>query len=349
MRLRPIVVLIACIVGTISYLAYTRLTHAPDNQAPNARMQAAGSGASLAQTASTGVNSVNHSAPQHMERSGGAEKSPDRWYKLYKSAPDRFTFVSQAARAALNGDGRAAVYVGDAVYDCLYDMHQAAHGIDLAVAHQRELEQLAQNGSPGWVSEVRAEHFERCKKLATTDAFTGLPARDGGYADPRYWWDLATQSKDPGALTRDAVEKLSIASDGTRRASMDPIQAQDAINRALLSADPMAMFSIGYALSDAHLSTNTDHGMAIALAGCDLGYDCSWDNPAMRATACKYNDACQGYTDFPSYLAASLGPDKYAKVYAEAQELKTYLTNQSTDEALAFAKIYRPPPSKPGG
>jgi hypothetical protein len=40
--------------------------------------------------------------------------------------------------------------------------------------------------------------------------------------------------------------------------------------------------------------------------------------------------AAGGYTDYRVFLAAQLGPEKFARVSAQSQALKTYLTNQST-------------------
>lgn len=264
----------------------------------------------------------------------------DHWYDRLKSAPDRYAFVLQAAKVAHDGDGRAALYVGNAVMDCLVYITLAARGVDIGADHQRELEQIPQNGNPDWIAELKSRQYERCKRLATADAFVGLPPRKGGYADPRYWWNLAKDLKDPGAMGRDTIEKLANASFGVG----PPISAEDgqaAIDQAVLSGDPMAMFSIGFGLSDGHLSNNTDRGMAIALAACDLGYDCSWDNPAMQAEACKYNDSCSGATDYPSRLRTTLSPERFAKVYAESRELEMYLENRSTSDVLAFVKIYR--------
>lgn len=268
-------------------------------------------------------------------------RSPDRWYSLYLSTPDRFTFVSQAARAALAGDGRAAMYVGDAIYDCAFMIQQVKRGVDITAEHQRELERLPQDPSlAGVVSGLEKEHFERCRRLATMDAFAGLPQREGGYEQPRYWWDLAVQAGDPGAMARNAIEQFASG-------KMPDAQAQEVVNRAVLSRDPMALFWMGFALSNGQYSTNTDHGMALTLVACEMGYDCSWNNPAIvGASACKYNynDPCNGYTDWTSFTAATLGPEKYATVYAQAQELKTYLAAQS-DAALAFVKVYHRPGS----
>ncbi|HEY4447856.1 MAG TPA: hypothetical protein VGN03_04575, partial [Steroidobacteraceae bacterium] len=185
----------------------------------------------------------------------------------------------------------------------------------------------------GWIADMDRQEFERCKKLATTDPFAGLPPREGGYMRARYWWDLGANSDDPGAQARGAVEKFVTD-------NADPAAAQAAIDRAVRSGDPMALFWVGFALSDLHWSSDTTRGDAIALLGCELGYDCSVDNPAMLLHNCKYSNACGGITDYPSWLAASIGPDLYGEAYAQAQELKGYLHDQP-DQAVAFAKIYR--------
>jgi hypothetical protein len=324
---------VACALGVGAYLAYNAAHHVAGSMASAAKPTA---GSSL--PVSSGTVASHQQKATAVVKTTDQAVTTDSWYKLYVSAPDRFAFVQQAAKAALGGDGRAAVYVGDAVYDCMYLSHQAKHGVDIVAEHQEQLAKVPQDPSLAVVvGGLEKEHFDRCEKFATGDAFAGLPPREGGYEHPRMWWDMAVKSGDPGALARDANEQLA-------NGKLSDAQAQEAVNKAVMSQDPMALFWTGFTLSNGQYSTNTDHGTALALAACDLGYDCSWNNPAINgASACKFNlnDACHGYTDWPSFTAAKLGADRYATVYAEAQELKTYLASQP-DAALAFVKIYRP-------
>jgi hypothetical protein len=118
-------------------------------------------------------------------------------------------------------------------------------------------------------------------------------------------------------------------------------QAQAAIDKAVRSGDQMALFWMGFALSDFHWSSDSQRGNALALAACELGYDCSVNNPAMPFYTCKYSTTiCSGVSDYSEWLATGIGPDLYATSYAKAQELKQYLASQP-DQAVAFAKIYR--------
>jgi hypothetical protein len=342
MRLKITLLSLCILVAAVAYLALTRQHSAstPQHNAGTQPVDTSKASTSAPSTAATahGLSPVKR-AQQHAKPAARGDAAVtvavgDRWYRLMLSSPDRYTFIKEAAPAALKGDGRAAWLIGDALMDCIGDIVAVKRGEDPAEQLQQLLQQYAQVGNPEWMAEMQRQRFERCKKLATTDPFAGLPPHEGDYMRPRYWWDRGANSDDPGAQARGAVEKFV-----TGKAS--EAQAQAAIDKAVQSGDPMALFAVGFALSDLHWSSDTTRGNAIALAACELGYDCSADNPAMLIHTCKYSNDCGGITDFAEWLAANIGPDRYGEAYAQAQELKGYLARHQTDEAATFAKIYR--------
>jgi hypothetical protein len=55
-----------------------------------------------------------------------------------------------------------------------------------------------------------------------------------------------------------------------------------------------------------------------ALATYDFGRDCSADNSENSFYNCKLSGPCPANTDYAYFVEQSLGPDTYAKVYAES-------------------------------
>ncbi|HEY4447865.1 MAG TPA: hypothetical protein VGN03_04620, partial [Steroidobacteraceae bacterium] len=227
-------------------VAYVALTRQHSASTPPVATSKTSTSALSTSAAAHGLLAVKraerHAEPATRGDPAAAATVGDRWYRLMMSAPDRYTFVKGAAPAALKGDGRAAWLIGDAIADCINEITYAKRGVDSAAQLQQKLEENARVGNPAWLNDYLKAQHERCKTMGTGDAFAGLPAREGGYDHARYWWDLGAQSNDPGAQARGAVEKMVTG-------NLDEAHAQAAVDRAVQSGDPMALFWVGFALS----------------------------------------------------------------------------------------------------
>jgi len=168
--------------------------------------------------------------------------------------------------------------------------------------------------------------FDRCAQLAKDDPFSDLPARAGGYRNAAFWAAMALADGDPLAQVHQAVidvENASYASASNRAASME--EAQNLLSYVAKSQDPDALHVAGQMLMDGWYSSDPLRGVAISLAACDLGYDCSANNPGNSFAVCRESGACPTDADYAYYVQQSLGPERFGTAYSEAQAFKDLL------------------------
>jgi hypothetical protein len=114
------------------------------------------------------------------------------------------------------------------------------------------------------------------------------------------------------------------------------------VRAAVESGDADALFGAGELLADGRYSSNPLNALAVSLAACDLGHDCSADNPENAFANCKFSGACPPDANFAYFLQQSLGAENYAKVYARAQEVKQLIEAGDWDAVLANLKVDKP-------
>ena len=121
---KPFIVLSTCVIATLAiailihFCDSTTVTKWPQHDA------APPSATGAPPTASAGVmRKASAIAPPKV----GID-----WAKEYSGTSDYFDFVSKAARKALDGDGRAALYISKALYRCSPIARQYAHSVDPA-------------------------------------------------------------------------------------------------------------------------------------------------------------------------------------------------------------------------
>jgi hypothetical protein len=129
---------------------------------------------------------------------------------------------------------------------------------------------------PGWAIDRLRTRFLECHGFIYCSPFAGLPERPGGYESIRFWNDLAYQENNPVALTEHAVAQTGLIT-GTADNSKIEI-AQSDINRAVATGDPEALFRLGLVLADFRVGQDPLNGFALAIAACNLGYDCTANN-----------------------------------------------------------------------
>jgi hypothetical protein len=112
------------------------------------------------------------------------------------------------------------------------------------------------------------------------------------------------------------------------------------------SGDSDALFEAGLLLADSRYSSDPLAGVAVALAACDLGRDCSSKNPDNSFANCRLSGACPADADFAYFMQQSLGPDSYAQAYARAQEIKDAVRNGDWDVVMSNLQISISPPKQ---
>jgi TPR repeat protein len=245
------------------------------------------------------------------------------WTTKYRAAVDYFAFVSEAIPAALKGDGRAAYYIGTVLETCALVIHDYRDSTDPEAQLNGELMKYPK--APQWTKDLQAQRVHQCVGLANHDAFAGLPA--GQTYNSSYWYDAAVSDGDPLAQVHLA---WTMALDIAVSESMPPdikakkIQSAEVnLKAAITSGDANAMFNVGMAIAGSNrIFGDPTQGLAIALAACELGYDCSADNPENDFSNCKLSGTCPAEATLAYYLQQSLGGEKYAQLYARAQAIK---------------------------
>jgi hypothetical protein len=263
---------------------------------------------------------------------------PANWEKEYNDTRNYFDFVSKAARKAFDGDGRAALYISKALYVCLPIAKQYANSTDPEADFNAHWAGMTK--APQWVSEKARKDFQSCVGFIKGDAFAGLPDRPGGYSSIRYWTDEASKDSDPLAQSFQAgsdISEVAFAKSSDSSAK-SLVSAQAAINSAVESKDPAALFQVGQLLSDGHASSDPLQGFAVSIAACDLGYDCTASN-AELFHGCVTQGTCPPGISYSDIVKKAVGADGYVQAYARAQQIEEAMARGDTSAVQQFVQL----------
>jgi hypothetical protein len=260
------------------------------------------------------------------------------WAKEYNATSDYFNFVVRAARNALDGDGSAALYISKALYLCLPIARQYARSINPETDFNAYWAGMTK--APQWVVDKARKDFQSCNGFIKGDAFAGLPERPGGYSSSGYWMEQAAKDQDPVALSLQAGSDISKASSensgDVKTKSLE--SAQVAINNAIASKNPAALFQVGQLLSDGHASSDPLQGFAVSIAACNLGYDCTANNAELFHD-CAVQGACPQGINYSDVIKKVVGVAGYAQAYARAQQLEDAMARGDTSAVQKFVQL----------
>jgi hypothetical protein len=283
--------------------------------------------------------SAGHDAP-HVPEAVRTDTSPAAWMRKFNASEDYLQFVKDALPAALKGDRRATWYIGVALSACASVVKRYQGSSDAEAQLNQELTDMRH--APQWARDLTEQQTHRCIGLAQQDPLASLPHRDGGYP-PAYWRDRALQGGEPLAEDQAAIDALSSiagVSNMSKDEKADELKtAQNSLRAVVESGDPDALYNAGVLIANAQYSDNPQNGLAVALAACDLGHDCSANNPDNVFSRCKLTGACPADADYAYYLQQSLGPEAYAQVYAQAMQIKQSIQSGQLDPVLAALQV----------
>jgi hypothetical protein len=260
-----------------------------------------------------------------------AEVAPAmQWGTKFYASTDYLQFVKDALPAAQAGDGRAAWHIGDALHLCGYIMRTYKDSADPEAQLTQEL--VSYKGKQ-WERDVKERKIRRCLGLARENPAGDHPAS--------YWFAQALAAGDMLARADAAGRTLSELTlsplpDDVKAAKIKSVE--DNLRAVVESGDPDALFRVGMFMIQPTLSTDTLRGAAVALASCDLGHDCSKTGPD-GTNNCEVSTACPANADFAYFLQQSLGSDKYAQVYAHAQEVEQAARARDWNTVMAYLQI----------
>jgi hypothetical protein len=268
------------------------------------------------------------------------------WDEEFRTSTDYFPLIARAAKAALNGDGRAAYYVSRKWLECQSLVQQySGTGVQ---PEGKFNEQMAMFASlPPELIEKKQKQFHDCAGFYKgddrkgNDVFADLPQRDGGYNSVKFWRDLAYQNNDPIAQTEHAALSISSSVSPTP----DQIQvAQVDINHAIASGDPAAIYNAGMIITNG-LYADRIQGFALSLAACELGYDCTAKTSGgsdIPFGECVAMGTCSPGETFTDWVNKHIGAEGYAQAYARAQLIKTALAQGDSNALQKFAQLKGP-------
>jgi hypothetical protein len=188
---------------------------------------------------------------------------------------------------------------------------------------------------PQWMLDHREQETRRCLGLARE----GAP---GGY-DSDYWQAKAFAAGDPLAQEEAAAAAVAaIAVDPQMPADVKAAKLkfiQDNLRAVVESGDPDALYQAGYLMANPLLTDDTLRGMAVALASCELGHDCANSGH----NNCMVSGACPPGADFAYFMQQSLGQERYAQLYARAQQVVQLERAGDYQGVLAYLTIDKHP------
>lgn len=248
----------------------------------------------------------------------------DEWEKKFTGAADYDQFITEAMSSAMRGDGRASYYIARALIDCAPYVNRYRGDANPSAAFAAD--QMSRIKDPQWYRDVVSKRFQQCQHLIHDHPFGELPRRKGGYGFS-FWYKQAVADGDPVAVMDQAASTLASLYSQSPSTQTDAQQhaAQVDIRRAVESGDPHAIFLAGMILANSRYSEQPLEGVAIALAACDMGYDCSAANPNNPFSLCSKTGACPADADFAYYMQKSLGTAEYAAAFTYKQEFENML------------------------
>ncbi len=291
---------------------------------------------------SVAVKSISVKHIQHANRQtirapidGHTVLAVKNWRLLFDHSRNYFLFVRSAATAAANGNGTAALYVSKAMSICALEIFQFGNNSNPKSAFTSWLSNQAY--MPEWVMEIQREHFELCQGFFGQNAFSGLPPpKRGSYMSSSYWLNLAEKDHNSVAELMELSATWNLG-EGANSAQATAI-AQNTVLDAVSSGDPDAVFRAGMFLADGN-SANEIRAFAVAIAGCNLGYDCSSDNALIFGECVAGSGQCPSGQTFSDVVTKAVGSSGYAKAYQMAQELQYAISSGDEATIRRFVKL----------
>jgi hypothetical protein len=270
--------------------------------------------------------------------SARASKPNAGWASTFHSSANFDDFIRGALDAAVKGDGRAALYISEALSECALVMKQYKNVADSDAKLNQQLAEMTK--APQWVRDQVEAKTRRCLKLANDDPFAQLPPREGGYTSA-YWTSQAVIDGDAvaqeGIAQRTLLDVTPSMNADQKNAKIDT--AQVGVRAAVESGDPDALFLLGNLFSDGRFTRDPLNGVALSLAACDLGRDCSAKNAENPFSACAASGACLADSDYAFFAQQSLGAQGFSIAYARAQTIKQLLQTGNTNGVLEYLQL----------
>jgi hypothetical protein len=121
-----------------------------------------------------------------------------------------------------------------------------------------------------------------------------------------------------------------------------PDSAQSDLEQAVTSGDPAAIFHVGeiFLFAGTRYGASPVAGAALIIAGCDLGYDCSVNSPALDFyLICVSTRGCPPGFTYLDGVREALGKSKYAAAHSRAKQFEQALQTGDRVALRHFVRI----------
>ncbi len=115
-------------------------------------------------------------------------------------------------------------------------------------------------------------------------------------------------------------------------------QIRNEVKEIIRSRDGEAWYKLGLSFGSGNFAKDPSLGWAIALASCDMGYDCRVTNPRNDWYGCTREGKCSETMNLNDTLQLT-NAALYAKAYGKYQELKQLMKQGSSDEIEAYVPL----------
>jgi hypothetical protein len=182
--------------------------------------------------------------------------------------------------------------------------------------------------------EKQIDTIKKCTRLGKEDVFADSEIGNKQEAYQYAFWhtmslkdhDLLSQTEQAGSDLAQLISKK--LPEDESNALRD--KAQNYITDAVTSNDADALFQVGFILVNGRYSSDPARGIALSLAACDLGYDCSANNP----------DKWWGQDlDFNTALHSMMGEQKFAQAYNQSQEVTDLIRRKDYDGLRKYFQL----------
>jgi hypothetical protein len=182
----------------------------------------------------------------------------------------------------------------------------------------------------------KRQQIERCEPFLSAKSLTRFSVPP----DPqehKYWFEQAVANGDPLAVTEQSnLAVIDLSDANAEAAQLIKSQARSAVHVAVISKEPAAIAAVGTLFWSADLAR--DHsfqGPAWLMAACELGYDCTAENPEFRLLNCDYQSTCPTLQDI---LVRDFRA-KYGEIYAASQDIVYKIRNDDWDGLQQYLEM----------
>ncbi len=237
----------------------------------------------------------------------------------------------EAAKAAEAGDDGAAHELFEITLRC-----GALVGTIRKGATREEIRARIPSPDPVSIAASLAE-FDYCAPIASAPELADWQPRNSKLS-ATYWRQQAERLGNPTMLTSRFTSNafnMPRAQGAAREALLAQLSTD--LKTILRSGDGEGWYQLGMQASYNLFSSDPAAGLALALASCDLGYDCTKNNRRNIWGHCQMSN-CAPVDDLAQFVRDNYSSADTGRAYEKLLELKELLRQQNWDAIEQFVK-----------